>query len=200
MKQAVKATLRAIFYVLVLPAGLSTLLVHRLLGSSILFHFFAQAFATAPGAPGVYLRVAFYRQVLKRSHFDVYFAFGSVVTKIDTEFGHRCGVGLYTSVGLASIGDDTVLANYVSILSGRHQHNFEDPDTPILDGENIFNRITIGTNCFVGDKATIMADVGDRTIIGAGAVVIKPIPDYVIAVGNPAKPVKDRKPDEPDNS
>ena len=195
MRKAVKTLALAIMYVLVLPAGLTARLLHRLFGSVVLFNLFAHVYAVAPGIIGVYARVCYYVQTLRRAEFDDEFAFGSVVTKIDAEFGHRVYVGLYTSVGFAQIGDDTVLANYVSILSGRHQHNFDDPDRPIFDNDDTFSKIVIGTNSFFGDKATVMANVGNRTIIGAGAVVIKDIPDYVIAVGNPAKPIRDRRMD-----
>jgi acetyltransferase-like isoleucine patch superfamily enzyme len=38
-----------------------------------------------------------------------------------------------------------------------------------------------------------MADVGAGTVVGAGAVVTNPLPDYVIAVGVPAKVIRSRK-------
>jgi acetyltransferase-like isoleucine patch superfamily enzyme len=38
-----------------------------------------------------------------------------------------------------------------------------------------------------------MADVGKGVVIGAGAVVVKPVPDYAVVVGNPAKVVKFRE-------
>ena len=38
----------------------------------------------------------------------------------------------------------------------------------------------------------IMADVGDHCVIGAGSVVTKPVPDYAIAVGSPAKVIRYR--------
>ena len=37
-----------------------------------------------------------------------------------------------------------------------------------------------------------MADIGDKCLIGAGSVVTRSIPDYSIAVGNPAKIIKSR--------
>jgi acetyltransferase-like isoleucine patch superfamily enzyme len=39
-----------------------------------------------------------------------------------------------------------------------------------------------------------MADVGEGTVVGAGAVVTKPLPPHVVAVGVPAKVVRERKP------
>jgi serine acetyltransferase len=39
----------------------------------------------------------------------------------------------------------------------------------------------------------VLADVGSHCVIGAGSVVTKPVPDYAIAVGNPARVIKDRR-------
>lgn len=53
----------------------------------------------------------------------------------------------------------------------------------------IVKGITIGNNCFIGARATILpgTDIGDNCIIGAGAVVKGKIPMDSIVVGNPAK-------------
>lgn len=52
--------------------------------------------------------------------------------------------------------------------------------------------ITIGEDCWIGGGAIICPGVtiGNRCIIGAGSVVTKDIPDDSIAVGNPAKVIK----------
>lgn len=52
--------------------------------------------------------------------------------------------------------------------------------------------ITLGNNVWVGDHATILKGVtiGDNSIVGAGAVVTKPVPANVVVAGNPAKIVK----------
>lgn len=49
--------------------------------------------------------------------------------------------------------------------------------------------IVIGDNCWLGGDVTILPGVtiGNNTIIGAGSVVTKDIPDNVIAVGNPCR-------------
>ena len=49
--------------------------------------------------------------------------------------------------------------------------------------------IVIGDNCWLGGDVTILPGVtiGNNTIIGAGSVVTKDIPDHVVAVGNPCR-------------
>lgn len=52
--------------------------------------------------------------------------------------------------------------------------------------------ITLGTNVWVGGGAILCpgVTVGDNTVIGAGAIVTKDLPAGVLAVGNPAKVVR----------
>lgn len=49
--------------------------------------------------------------------------------------------------------------------------------------------IVIGDNCWLGGDVTILPGVtiGNNTIIGAGSVVTKDIPENVVAVGNPCR-------------
>lgn len=53
--------------------------------------------------------------------------------------------------------------------------------------------IHIGKNVWIGANATILPGVtiGDNSIIGAGSIVTKDIPKNIIAVGNPAKKLRD---------
>lgn len=47
----------------------------------------------------------------------------------------------------------------------------------------------IGNNCYIGARATIIGGitVGDNSVIGAGSVVVKDVPQNAIVAGNPAK-------------
>jgi virginiamycin A acetyltransferase len=65
---------------------------------------------------------------------------------------------------------------------------------PIREQPGVYPRVTIGRDSWIGDRAVIMADVGKHCVIGAGAVVTKPIPDYAVATGVPARVVKSRLP------
>jgi acetyltransferase-like isoleucine patch superfamily enzyme len=46
----------------------------------------------------------------------------------------------------------------------------------------------------VGSASVVLADVGRECVIGAGSVVTKPVPDYSVAAGVPARVLKSRAP------
>jgi acetyltransferase-like isoleucine patch superfamily enzyme len=52
--------------------------------------------------------------------------------------------------------------------------------------------VCIGAGAWIGSAAVVMADVGRDTIVGAGAVVTKALPDQVIAAGVPARAIRSR--------
>jgi acetyltransferase-like isoleucine patch superfamily enzyme len=45
----------------------------------------------------------------------------------------------------------------------------------------------------MGVDVMYSGDIGEGSIVGAGSVVVKPIPPYSVAVGNPARVIKERK-------
>lgn len=53
-----------------------------------------------------------------------------------------------------------------------------------------FRPLTIGDGAAIHSKCTIIADVGEGAVIGANAVVTKPIPPFCLAVGVPAKVIE----------
>lgn len=85
------------------------------------------------------------------------------------------------------IGRKTLIAPGVHIYTARHPLNIKDRRA----WEDCLP-VNIGEECWIGGHATICPGVtiGDRAVIGAGAVVIKDIPADTLAVGNPAKVVK----------
>ena len=52
--------------------------------------------------------------------------------------------------------------------------------------------IFIGDNCYIGTGVTILGPIkiGNNVTIGAGAVVVKDVPDNCVVAGNPAKVIK----------
>lgn len=60
-------------------------------------------------------------------------------------------------------------------------------------GTNIAGNVTIGDECWISIGVTIIGrvSVGKGSYIGAGAVVTKDIPENVLAIGVPAKPIRE---------
>jgi len=83
-----------------------------------------------------------------------------------------------------SIGDNTIFAPGVKIISSNH--NKSD-----LSEQEYSKPIKIGKNCWIGTNAVLLpgVQIGDNTVVGAGAVVTKSFPINSIIVGNPAKPI-----------
>ncbi len=55
------------------------------------------------------------------------------------------------------------------------------------------NRSRFGENSWIGERATIARTSESTVSLEAGSVVLKPIPDYSIAVGVPARVIRDRR-------
>ncbi|MBK8817500.1 MAG: acyltransferase [Methylococcaceae bacterium] len=108
--------------------------------------------------------------------------------------GNNVGIGSFSFLGCAggiTIGDDTIMGNYVSMHS--ENHAFDRLDLPIrLQGVN-HKGIVIGKNCWVGAKVTILdgVHIEDNTIIAAGAVVVAGhYEGFSIYGGVPARKIK----------
>ena len=71
-------------------------------------------------------------------------------------------------------------------------HGFKDVDIPILDQPIVQNgTVEIGEGSWLGENVCVIgANIGKHCVIGANSVVTKDIPDYCVAVGAPAKVIK----------
>ena len=95
--------------------------------------------------------------------------------------------------GKIEIGNNTIFGPNVSIHA--ENHNFSDIDKPIKLQGATRKGVKIGEDCWIGSKAVILdgVTIGSHSIIAAGAVITKDIPEYCIAGGVPAKVIKMRK-------
>lgn len=105
--------------------------------------------------------------------------------------GDRVFIGLgNVIIGPVEIGSDTILAQHI-VISGLN-HNYEDVTRPISAQGVSTKKIVVGENCWIGANVVVTAGVtiGKHCVIAAGAVVTRDVPPYSIAVGNPARVVK----------
>ncbi len=160
-----------------------------------MFAFFAQACAAAPGIPGDYLRIAYYKLTLDQCSLDSRIQFGSFFAHARTQVGRGVYIGSYCILGQTTIGDRTQIASGVQVLSGRRQHARDEAGRILGSDRGDFQAVTIGADCWLGAGATVMADVGEGTTIGAGSVVVQPVPAHSVAVGNPARVMKAAEPE-----
>lgn len=144
---------------------------------------------TAPVPPGLYLVNTFFQRVLgvnAQVPWNVHFT--SRVIE-DVKIGRNVWVSFAVSGGCyvqggngVEIGDDTIFAPGVKIISANHDHNDLTRWVPT-------SPIRIGKRCWIGTNAVILPGVGlgDGVIVGAGAVVNRSFPAAAIIGGVPAR-------------
>jgi acetyltransferase-like isoleucine patch superfamily enzyme len=66
-------------------------------------------------------------------------------------------------------------------------HRFKDLDRPMLAQGYDLTPLRIADHATVTTKCTIVADIGERTFIGANSVVSRPLPAFCVAAGAPAR-------------
>ncbi len=191
MKALLKRLAELSATLLVLPAALAYHTARLLCGARRAFPAWTQAFSLLPGTWGVYLRRAFYQFVFPCGRGSC-ICFGVVFSHPGNVVGRNVYIGLFCCLGEVTLEDDVLLGSHISITNGNAQHGIERLDIPVREQPGVFPHVTIGRDTWVGDRAIIMADVGKHCVIGAGSVVTRPIPDYAIAVGSPARVVRYR--------
>jgi len=121
---------------------------------------------------------------------DTHIAMKCYIKGNNIEIGNNTVVNRFTFLdGRVSlkIGNNVNISNYSYIQTLTH-----DPQDPKF--KCLLGPVVIEDHVWIGAKATILTGVrlGEGSIIGAGAVVTKDIPPYSIAVGVPAKVIKQR--------
>ncbi len=183
VRLCVKRVCQAIALVLAFPAAALTLFGRI----RPVYTFFAQSVALTPGLPGSYLRAAYYKMTLRSSSLDVTLAFGTYFVQPDTVLEKGVSIGAYCVIGRSSIGARSQIASHVLIPSGRRQH-LRNADGSLSDLAT--DPTLIGADCWIGDGAIVMADLGESVTVGAGSVVTKPVLAGLVVVGNPARPIQ----------
>lgn len=188
-----KAGLLLAARVIVLPIVLLFQTYAAIAGRDRAFASTSQSLALIPGLTGQFLRRAFLQWVLPHCGPDVCVCFGTLFSHADVCLGDRCYVGNRCMLGQVDIGEDVLLGSDVSIINGNRQHGIDRLDVPVREQPGQWPTVTIGKDTWVGDRAIVMANLGKHCVVGAGSVVTKPVEDYAIVVGNPARVIGDRR-------
>lgn len=95
-----------------------------------------------------------------------------------------------TCASQITIGKNTAIASNVSITDIHHP--YDDINTPIEKQNIVTKPVHIGPDCKIYNNAVILPGVhiGKHCTIGANSVVTRDIPDYCVAVGAPARVIK----------
>jgi acetyltransferase-like isoleucine patch superfamily enzyme len=191
-KEALKALVRAVALLAVFPVLLGYWVNTQFVGPNRALESASQLLSLLPGIPGQYLRRAFLQRVLLRCHHSTLVEFGTLFSQSGAILDENVYVGPRCQLGLVHLARDVLLAANVQVPSGGNTHYFDDPDRPIREQGGERSRVTIGAGAWIGTGAIVLADVGKGTVVAAGAVVTKPLPDHVIAAGVPARVIRGR--------
>ena len=113
------------------------------------------------------------------------------------ELGDKVGFnfGCYVNgYGGLTVGDRTMFGPYTMVHTANHR--MDDPDRPLIEqGWVDGTPVRIGTDCWIGMGVCILpgVQIGDGCVVGAGAVVTGDLEPWTVAVGVPAKPIRNRR-------
>ncbi|HEY8456459.1 MAG TPA: acyltransferase [Actinopolymorphaceae bacterium] len=107
-----------------------------------------------------------------------------------TVLGRDVTINCYLDV---EVGPASLLADWCYVTD--FDHVTTELDVPIKDQGLVKSPVRIGPGCWLGVRTTVLrgSRIGQGAVIGAHAVVRGEIPDEAIAVGVPAKVVRDRR-------
>jgi maltose O-acetyltransferase len=155
-----------------------------------------------PGPPTPFGAVGqWFRAVLARM---IFLEMGrNVRVHQNVHFGSGAGLRIGDNSALApdcwiasdtTIGSDVMMAPEVTILSSTH--GTDSTEIPMrLQRQPPKRPVVIGDDVWLGTRIIVLPGVriGSHSIVGAGSVVTKDVPDYAIVAGNPARVIRDRR-------
>lgn len=158
-------------------------------------HIITRGFVFMDRGVEIYARRGYGRLVLGRwVHFGVDCALrcheGTLTLGDKSVLARDISINCYLDV---EIGESALIADSVYISD--FDHKFGDLTTPIKDQGITKSRVRVGRDVWLGTKVTVSRGVviGEGSVIGANAVVTRDLPPYSVAVGVPARVVKDRR-------
>lgn len=112
--------------------------------------------------------------------------------RIGSQTGINGGCYIGCSGGI-DIGAHVMLGPGVMLFA--EEHTFEDARTSVKQQDVSWQPIVIEDECWLGSRVTVTGGVriGRGSVVGAGAVVTRDIPEYSVAVGIPARVIRERR-------
>lgn len=94
------------------------------------------------------------------------------------------------SIDNVAIGERVLIADGVYISD--NQHIFDDIEKSVIEQPVLsIGSVKIGDNVWIGEGVSIVgASIGRNSVVGANSVVTRDIPEYSVAVGSPARVIK----------
>jgi virginiamycin A acetyltransferase len=181
-----KRGLDAASLVLVAPLAGMCALEARGDGESV-FQFCSQFVALVPGAPGVFVRRAFYRLTLERCSGSFFIGFGALFSHRTAIVEDAVYVGPYAIVGSSRLRRGCLIGSRAGIISGSSLHELTADGLRAPTDIKRLQQVEIGEGAWIGEGALVMADIGRSTTVAAGSVVSSPIVAGVVVAGNPAR-------------
>ena len=125
------------------------------------------------------------RQSVVESYCCINNAVGDVTIGDHTRIGIHC-----TVIGPVCIGNHVNLAQGITVTA--LNHNFEDVSKRIDEQGVSTKPVVIGDDVWIGANAVVLPGVtiGNHSVVAAGAVVTKDVPDHTLVGGVPAKVIK----------
>ncbi len=192
IRKFIKSLLYYVVTVLYLPFHIPYFVIGLLSGYDDIFRSYSQILSLIPGMIGARLRGAFYFLTLEECSLEVTIDFGTFFVWRGCRIGRNVYIGARCIISYADIGQDTLIGSHVNILSGKEQHTATDITVPIRLQGGKRTKIRIGQDCWLGNGAVVMANVGDKSIVAAGSVVVNEVEPLSIVGGNPARVIKMR--------
>lgn len=130
--------------------------------------------------------------VMVRPYAQIWSGGGTVKIGQGSEIGECCRLSIANSL---NIGKKVLLSPNVYITD--FDHEYRNLEVPVID-QGVVQKgqtVSIGDGSYIGINAVIVGNVkiGKHCVIGANSVVTKDVPDYCVAVGSPARIIKDIK-------
>ena len=116
----------------------------------------------------------------------------------NVRLGDHCSINPFAAVRENVTGGNGIRIGAYACLIGAN-HGFSDPERPVYQQPLTSKGIVLGDDIWIGSHVTVVdgVKIGSHSILAAGAVVTKDVPDYAIVGGNPARIIRMRTKPKP---